>query len=192
MIEEIKKNIFKFSYSSNFYYYKNLNLLIDCGCRSDLEDIKKEFSQIDDFSNVKYIVFTHLHYDHIGNFNLFKDANFYCSKQAIEDFNISAIDCILEPIISKEFSLKVKLIDVKDINENLKNKFKVIYTPGHTSGSICLLDKKNSILFSGDTLFYNNVFGRYDLPTSKPILYNDSLKQIFNMDYEILCPGHDY
>jgi hydroxyacylglutathione hydrolase len=192
MIEEIRKNIFKFSYSSNFYYYKDLNLLIDTGCRLDVKSINKEFIKIDDFINVKYVIFTHLHYDHIGNFNLFKNSKFFASKAAIIDFNISAIDCVLDLIITKEFSSKVNLIDIESINKNIKEKFKIIYSPGHTNGSICLLDKKNKLLFSGDTLFYNNVFGRYDLPTSKPKEYNKTLKNIFNIDYDLLCPGHDY
>lgn len=191
MIEEIKKNIFKFSYSSNFYYYKNLHLLIDTGCRIDIKNIEKEFNKIDDFLNVKYTIFTHLHYDHIGNFNLFKNSKFYCSKIAKDDYNNSPIDSILNKNICEEF-LKINLLNIDELPSIIKNKFTIINTPGHTNGSICLLDKENKILFSGDTLFYNNVFGRYDLPTSKPNLYNKSLEKVFNLDFNILCPGHDY
>ena len=40
----------------------------------------------------------------------------------------------------------------------------VIHTPGHTPGSICLWSEADHVLISGDTVFADGYFGRYDFP----------------------------
>jgi len=63
------------------------------------------------------------------------------------------------------------------------------YTPGHTDGSICILDRKTGLLFSGDTKFANGGCGRTDLGGSDDEM-RESLKAIDRIGYKILCPGH--
>jgi glyoxylase-like metal-dependent hydrolase (beta-lactamase superfamily II) len=191
MFERIKPNIYKFSYSSNFYYYKDLQLLIDCGAEQDRNTIITDFNKLNlDFKKIKYIIFTHLHYDHIGNYKLFENARFYASQVSINDLKNSAYDTVLDLELSKKIT-SIKLYNLKE-KEFINSIFTIIETPGHTKGSICLFDKENKILYSGDTLFYNQVIGRYDLPTSSPLSYNISLKRLSKLDFKILCPGHDY
>ena len=67
--------------------------------------------------------------------------------------------------------------------------FKIIETPGHTGGSICLLYK--DVLFTGDTLFDCGC-GRVDLPSSEPSLMKESLEKLEKIKYKFFCPGHDY
>jgi len=69
---------------------------------------------------------------------------------------------------------------------------KVIKTPGHTRGSVCLFYEKEGVLFTGDTVFHRGGFGRVDLPTSIPDLMRDSVAKIGKIKYKKLCPGHDY
>ena len=90
----------------------------------------------------------------------------------------------------------VKIITLKEndkigengiIFENINNEevyFEIIETPGHSRGDICYYDKKNEILFSGDTLFAGT-YGRVDLPTSDPIQMGKSLKKLLNLNPEI-------
>ena len=40
----------------------------------------------------------------------------------------------------------------------------IIHTPGHTPGSICILDETSGDLISGDTVFTDGGFGRFDFP----------------------------
>lgn len=73
-----------------------------------------------------------------------------------------------------------------------KIPIKVIYTPGHTADSVCLLVDKEKLL-TGDTLFVGEC-GRTDFPggSSKSMydsLFNKLLK--LNGDVEVY-PGHDY
>jgi len=58
------------------------------------------------------------------------------------------------------------------------NGFTVLYTPGHTQGSICLWSKEAGILFSGDTLFYGSR-GRTDLLGGNEMQICQSLKRLF-------------
>jgi hydroxyacylglutathione hydrolase len=67
----------------------------------------------------------------------------------------------------------------------------VIHTPGHTSGSICLYDEANSLLFSGDTVFPEGSFGRTDLPTGDPKAMVVSLKCLSELKVGSLLPGHE-
>jgi hydroxyacylglutathione hydrolase len=63
------------------------------------------------------------------------------------------------------------------------------HTPGHTDGSICILDKKTGVLFSGDTKFAGGGYGRTDIGGSDEEI-EESLKLIDGIPYKLLCPGH--
>ena len=69
--------------------------------------------------------------------------------------------------------------------------FKVITTPGHTPGSVCYLNEKYGVMFTGDTLFAGSI-GRTDLPMGE---YDDLIRSIMDKlmgldgDTDIL-PGH--
>lgn len=75
-------------------------------------------------------------------------------------------------------------------------KFKVLHTPGHTPGGICLLSTENkgcqaSVLFSGDTLFASSV-GRTDLPGGSYEALMESIRDnILTLDDNtVVYPGH--
>ena len=71
-----------------------------------------------------------------------------------------------------------------------KYSFKVIHTPGHTPGGICLWDENNRILVSGDTLFLDGV-GRTDIEGGDEKELKKSLQKIKKLgDIDILLPGH--
>jgi glyoxylase-like metal-dependent hydrolase (beta-lactamase superfamily II) len=75
-------------------------------------------------------------------------------------------------------------------------KFKVLHTPGHTPGGICLLSTANggcqaSVLFSGDTLFATGI-GRTDLPGGNYKTLMESIRDnILTLDDNtVVYPGH--
>jgi len=70
-----------------------------------------------------------------------------------------------------------------------KHKVKVIHTPGHTRGSLCLWVE--NYLISGDTLFEQSI-GRTDLPGGNHELIINSIKhKLFNLpDAIMVFPGH--
>lgn len=79
--------------------------------------------------------------------------------------------------------------DQIDIQEYIDGfLIKVIYTPGHTWGSVCFLIENR--LFTGDTLLKGGV-GRIDLPGGDEHELNKSLKIISNLPNNInIYPGH--
>lgn len=82
---------------------------------------------------------------------------------------------------------------VKDGDEIVAGdvSLKVIHTPGHTPGGICLLWDGN--LFTGDTLFVGGI-GRTDLPGASVTQFMTSIKErlLILPGETIVWPGHDY
>ena len=67
----------------------------------------------------------------------------------------------------------------------------VVYTPGHSPGSVCLLDKKNRILFSGDTFFPGPLYAH---PEDVDVAdYIDSINKVEALlgEYDYVCSGHN-
>ena len=64
-----------------------------------------------------------------------------------------------------------------------------IYTPGHTIGSICVLDEVSGSLFSGDTVFVDGV-GNTMHPTGSDKMLIDSLNKLKDVQFDGLYPGH--
>lgn len=188
MIEttEIEDNVIKFSGASNVYLLDfDEKILIDCGDRSDHESLKKAISKYTNLSKISKVILTHLHYDHVGNVDLFPDAEFFASKEAIESFEKDPLGTVLNKGIA-EVLKGIRLRPVKDIYG-----LKIIDVPGHTIGSIAIWHEKHSLLFSGDTVFVHGV-GRIDLPTSSPDDMSSSLEVLKRYNPKKLCPGHDY
>lgn len=68
--------------------------------------------------------------------------------------------------------------------------FRVLHTPGHSAGSICLYNEAEKVLFVGDTLFRAG-FGRYDLPGGNVHMLLDSLRRLFSLPGDtVVYPGH--
>ena len=67
--------------------------------------------------------------------------------------------------------------------------FKVIHTPGHSPGSICLYWTEQKALFTGDVIFHQGV-GRTDLPGGSGQELKDSITRISRLEVDYLLPGH--
>jgi len=185
MIKEIASKVWKLNVDSNVYFLDlKEKVVIDTGPRAYKAIVKEELSKVVKLKDIERVIFTHLHYDHAGNFDLFPNAKFYASQEEIELLKKNKMYAIGDPLLAMKF--KVKLHPLKDFLG-----LKIIKTPGHTKGSICLYYAKEKILFSGDTLFFNG-FGRIDFPFSDPGKMEESLEKLKKIKYKILAPGHDY
>jgi glyoxylase-like metal-dependent hydrolase (beta-lactamase superfamily II) len=69
-------------------------------------------------------------------------------------------------------------------------RLRVLHTPGHTEGSVCLLAEDEGLLYSGDTLFAAG-WGRVDLPGGDPEAMVDSIARLATLDDgTAVFPGH--
>lgn len=161
-------------------------VVIDPG--SEYGRIKRQLDV--DGMKVKAVLLTHGHFDHCNAARDFRrdGAKVYiheADKLLLEtDYNMSSLTN--EPF--RSFDPDVLVTDGTVIRE-CGMTFKVIYTPGHTVGSVCYILDNN--IFTGDTLFCMGV-GRTDLPTGNVRAFEDSLKNVLfalEGDYNVF-PGH--
>ncbi|MCD4762233.1 MBL fold metallo-hydrolase [bacterium] len=133
-------------------------IIIDPGAEAGV--ILKKLRKIS--GKVKYVINTHGHYDHTT-------ANWAVKKE------------VLAPICIHEAERKIidfrpdKYLREGDIFKAGDIELKVIHTPGHTPGSICLFGE--DVVFTGDTLFLNG-YGRTDLEFGSEFDMEQSLKRL--------------
>lgn len=141
---------------------------------------------------VKGIVLTHGHADHIGAVTELKNKTLAPIYIHPEDK-----DMLPDPKLNRSiyFGFSVtsppadKILKEGDMLQIGELNLKVIHTPGHTPGGICL--EYDKILFTGDTLFAGSI-GRTDFPGSSfQTLINSIKKKILTLPDEItIYPGH--
>ena len=144
--------------------------------------------------NINQVLLTHGHIDHVGGIMaLQSDFNFEIITSDIEaKFLVQGKDSYIDPILGSSCD-PVKISKTVKENDTIKIGkfiFKVLLTPGHTAGSICLWDEAQNILISGDTVFPQGSFGRTDLPSGNSNQLILSLERLAKLKINVLLPGH--
>ena len=141
---------------------------------------------------VKFIYLTHCHFDHMLGATWLKEkynVDITCLDKEKENLNNCDVNLSLR-MTGKKVEIKADRVFSENDEIKVGNlSFRVIHTPGHTSGSSSLYG--DGILISGDTLF-SDCFGRCDLPTSNfsAILKSVSEKLYIRPKDTIVYPGH--
>jgi len=195
-IEEIVPNCFWLvpqGQSCNSFLLKGekKNVLVDSGLQAEAKQLR--FSVMETGLKTKdigLILHSHCHADHFSSDFLFESARVRMHKADAKPVEKKDALATASNLLSASFFPKIFSFFRKGETINLGNfKLKVLFTPGHTVGSVCFLEQKNKILFSGDALFNNGV-GRTDLPGGSAKQLLASLELLEKTDFEILCPGH--
>lgn len=163
-------------------------VLIDCTERNqEIEDAIK-----DSGAKLKYVLFTHGHFDHILGGKYFR-TKYGCKLLLHKDDQI-ILDNIEEFIGGFGMVIDAnppKIDEYIDENSKIcfgKNEISVIHTPGHTPGGVCY--KIDKYLFSGDTVFCESV-GRTDLFGGSFSDIKESVNKILKLDDKTLIyTGH--
>ena len=142
-----------------------------------------------------WVASTHGHFDHVlavSELCLSLNIPFYLNPQ--DDFLLKKaknnaeyfLGTSVDPILIKSLPLSsAKKLKVGKV------EFKIIETPGHTPGSICLYCKKEKVIFDGDLIFEGGMVGRTDFEYCSKGNLKKSIKKIFKLPEEtIIYPGH--
>jgi hydroxyacylglutathione hydrolase len=152
------------------------------------------------------VVFTHGHPDHVNGAFQFRDLYITLEDEKLMDMfyvketreaiinrfkDILPPDFLVDDWVSAQIT-KPSTISEGDIFDLGNKKLGVIECPGHTAGSICLLDTMDGILFSGDSLLAKPVL--MNLETSLGLkTYLESIKHVnsFVDNFNMILSGHD-
>lgn len=179
--------------------------MIDTGSKDSIENIRLKFEQRGyKLDQLKRIVATHSHFDHGGNLAALKnatDARVFAHEEEVpyvlQEKRLPKPKSIFgflfyigEPLArSPRTDVDVPLKD-GDIIEG--TGLKVIHTPGHTPGSICLYHAGLKALFTGDTILHN--FGRLrgaaSFFSSDIKKARESLEKLEDLDVETIYVAH--
>ncbi len=141
---------------------------------------------------VKYLVCTHGHFDHVGALpelkNFFTEAEILLHKDELPVYERAGDMGRLWGFSLEKLPNPDRFVEDGDEIKISGICAKVIHTPGHSPGGICLLN--DGILFSGDTLFAGSI-GRSDLPGGDYNILINSLKKLSGLSDSITVhAGH--
>mgnify|MGYP001189289221 CR=1 FL=1 len=126
--------------------------------------------------NLKFILNTHHHYDHIGG-----------NKELKKKYSAKVIGFEEDKNRIPEIDICLKDREVWKYNNF---EFQIFHIAGHTSGHICINFYKEKLLFTGDTLFSLGC-GRIFEGTYKQMYNSLKLIKTFSIETKIYC-GHEY
>ena len=143
---------------------------------------------------VKYIVLTHSHYDHahfVSDYcDAFPEARLCAHSEEIKLLSDAEANVSMYFGTPERYPTPDTELFGGDVLSVGKSDFKVISTPGHTPGSICLYSRDEKLMLTGDTLFMCGR-GRTDFKYGSEEDIRASLKKLFSMDGDILfLSGH--
>ena len=181
---------------------RDRDLVIDTGM--GLESLKDWISGETD--RPLTAVTTHAHFDHIAGLHEFDERLGHRSEAGIYAAPTQAATVytgawkqitIVDPTVHPTFDPMTFAVtpapltgyleegDVLDLGDRA---FQILHLPGHSPGSIGLLDRDAQVLFSGDALYDGELLD--NLYHSDSLVYRETLRRIATLDAEIVHAGH--
>ena len=151
-------------------------------------------------------VATHIHVDHVGSFHEFENrlgheaeaeafAHMPDADTLAPYFRMqSDVLAQVPPMGTKPEAYAISpaplttILAENDIIDIGDACYTVLHLPGHSPGSIGLLDQKTGIFFSGDAIYEGSLVD--DLPGCDIEAYKASMERLLQLDLEVVHGGH--
>lgn len=192
--------------TNNLYYYPEKGMLdcntyvikgtptiiIDPGSTQFLTALLQELRQDGiDAKDIDIIANTHLHGDHCGANEAFKQtsgAKILSHPLQKQFYNVTVIET------ARFFGFPPMEFTADSYTDNNKldtgdMEFELISSPGHSPDSICFYRQKDKLLICGDVIFAGNT-GRADLPGGNADELKHSIEELSQLEIDYLLPGH--
>lgn len=169
-------------------------IIIDCGCSHPSEEERfKKFIESEGLKPVRYIQ-THCHIDHVmGNKFVFDEYGLEPEYHVLDQPVMESAE-----MVARQYMLPFEkgpdgtpnLVEGDSITFG-NSSLKILFTPGHSPGSVCFYSEEHEFVIAGDTLFQMSI-GRTDLPGGDhSTLINAIREQLFTLPDETkVFSGH--
>ena len=174
--------------------------LIDTGLPRSSGKIIKYIKQLGyQPSSVSTIILTHFHIDHVGSAKKMQELT--NAKIAVHEAEADVVAAKKSPPKPKKLLVKAlnSIFKATPVEPNLLIKdgdkiggLLVIHTPGHSEGSISLLDEKRKVMFVGDAIRFvdGKVKGPPEGFTLDMARAEESIRRISTFDFDVMLSGH--
>ncbi len=141
-------------------------------------------------SEIKYIIISHFHADHIAGLKDFPEAKLICTKAAFyQTQNLKGLSAVSKGIIHKLIpnDIKERIVFIEDISSQTTNEFgiteytwtqipnfKLLLLPGHAKGMLGFYDKGSNLLFATDAAWDKDCFNKGIMPLQVVRIFIDS------------------
>ena len=193
---KIKEFVFNPFQENTYVLYDDTSecIIIDPGCYDREEELQLgEFIQKNGLKPV-LLLNTHCHIDHVFG-NHFVHST-YKLKPQIHPLEVEVLKAA--PAICEMYGMKMQpspegdsTLNEADMKTFGKSELKILFTPGHSPGSVCFYSEKDNLVIGGDVLFHMSI-GRTDLPGGDHrALMNSISQKLFALPDEVMVyPGH--
>jgi hydroxyacylglutathione hydrolase len=161
-----------------------------------------------DIKDIKRIIMTHTHLDHIGCLSevlkqmpwseLWVHTSEAVQLENGDERTVYGME-MFRNMCQAQYNLKdgvFKFRVQKKLNGGERLEiggmiWDVLHIPGHSAGSIALHNKTDKILIPGDVVYADYAIGRFDLFGADPLKHRESLFRLAELDVNVLLPGHN-
>lgn len=169
-------------------------IVVDPGCVEEIE--KKELADFiqDHALNVKLLLNTHCHIDHVlGNYFVKEKYRTRLLIHKADEPGLKAVRVYAPNYGFYQYQEATPdgYLDEGDVVKFGHQILKVLFVPGHAPGHIAFYNEENRIVIGGDVLFYNSI-GRTDLPGGNfDTLIASIHNKLFTLPDDVkVYPGH--